>query len=321
MGTTGVFIVMITGMGLSSLLVGCEGKTTTWPSSQTAGESQDSKPHGRPVIRTAKILPTPATRNVLLEILVEADGPNTAPVTFRYQWIVNGAPAGGETARTFDPGKLALGDRISVELIPSSAGGEGTPFRVQEVVIANSPPVIRTLAIGPNDARADTPLQAYAEAYDVDYDQVHVTYQWFRNDRLAKEGDEPFLNAGEYRAEDVITVKGTPADSHGVGQPVRSGPVTIQNAAPNVTSLPPDPNNLEHYEYSVRAVDPDGDRMKFSLPVALPGMTIAEDSGSIVWRIPSGTQGTHKAQIRVEDGRGGSVTQDIQLTLPAPVGS
>jgi translation initiation factor IF-1 len=309
---------MVMSMGLSSLLVGCDGSKPGLPSNQSVGDSRDDTPRTGPIIRSARILPTPLTRAVPVEAQVEAEAPNLGPVTIQYQWLVNGAPVVGETSRTFDPAQLNLGDRVSLNLTPIAAGGQGPSFHVEDEIIQKAPPVIKTIAIQPSEVRVNTPLQAYVEVVDVDHDLVRITFRWQRNNQVVKESEEGVLSSGEFRAGDVIVVEATPADPDGTGKTVRSEPVTILNSPPIVTTTPPPPTNLESYEYAVHAVDPDGDPMRFNLAAAPSGMTINESSGRIVWRIPSGLKGTHTAKIVVEDGQGGSVRQDIQLTLPAP---
>lgn len=313
--------VMMLGISLSLLIIGCDGSKPGSSSHELTGGSPDNKSRSGPIIHSAAIIPLPLTRNVPLAVQVEADAPSLGAVTVHYQWIINGVSVVGETNQTFDPTQLKRGDQVSVDLIPVAASGQGPPFHVEGGVVQNSPPVIRAIAFQPSEVRVNTPLQAYAEVVDVDHDPVRLTFRWRRNDQVVKEGDEALLNLAGFRPGDVIVVEATPADLDGMGQTVRSEPVTIQNSPPTVTTVPTPPTNLDKYEYAVHAIDPDGDPMRFSLISAPLGMTIGEHSGLMVWRIPPGLKGTHNAQIAIEDNRGGSAIQDIQLTLPAPAES
>ncbi|MEJ6950101.1 putative Ig domain-containing protein [Natronospora cellulosivora (SeqCode)] len=67
----------------------------------------------------------------------------------------------------------------------------------------------------------------------------------------------------------------------------------------------------ELYFYEVEAVDPDGDKLSFSLLESPEGMTIDSESGMIEW-IPT-EKGEFQVIIRVEDGRGGYAEQTYTI--------
>ena len=317
----GPCLTVLLSMGLPLLLLGCDGHAPSLPSDQSVGVLQDIRSHSAPFIRSAKIVPSPLTRNAPIEVQVEADASNLVPVTFHYQWIVNGILVPGETSRTFDPSRLKLGDRVSADIIPFTATGQGAPYHVAESIIRNSLPILRAIAIQPNEATIDTLLEVHADVDDVDHDLVSLTYRWRCNDRIVKEGEEAVLDLTGCRVGDHVTVEAVPADLEGVGRSVRSEAVIIENSPPTVTAPPPPMTNLERYEYVVHAKDADGDPLQFRLSAAPSGMTIDQNSGRIVWIIPPGTSGKHTAKIVVEDNRGGSTIQDIELILSPAAGS
>lgn len=310
-------------LGISLLLLysGCDGNIPNLSADQRAVESRDNQSLGRPSIRSAKIIPSPLSRNTPLEVQVEVDTLNLLPVTFQYQWNVNGIPMHGETSRTFDPSRLKLGDRVSVDLIPVTVRGQGALYHVAESIVRNSLPMVRTVAIRQNEATINTRLEAHVDVVDVDHDLVRLTYRWRCNDRIVKEGEEAVLDPVGCHVGDQVTVEALPADLEEVGRGVRSEAVIIENSPPTVTAPPPPMANLNRYEYSVQAKDADGDPLRFSLAEGPAGMTIDKDSGRIVWVIPPGTSGKHAAKIVVEDNRGGSAIQDIELILSPAAGS
>ncbi|HEY6086029.1 MAG TPA: putative Ig domain-containing protein, partial [Nitrospira sp.] len=112
-----------------------------------------------------------------------------------------------------------------------------------------------------------------------------------------------------------------PMDPFTKGKVFRSDAIAIDNSPPKIMSTPSTPNTVDRYEYAVQAIDPDGDRLSFTLKAAPTGMTIDHISGLLIWRIVPGTSGTHSAKIVVEDGQGGSTVQEINLTLPTPISS
>ncbi len=313
-------LVFLLSTGLPLLLPGCEGNAQNLSFDQTS-QSRDNQSRSGPVILSAKIVPNPLTKNAPLEVHVEANASNLVPVTFQYQWIVNGVPVDGATSRTFDPLRLKLGDRVSVAITPLTVSGQGAPYHVAESTIRNSLPILRTVVIRQKEARITTRLDAEVDVVDVDQDLVHLTYTWRCNDRIVKEGEEAVLTLTGCRRGEYVTVEAVPADLEGVGQSLRSEAVIIENSPPTVTAPPPPMTNLERYEYLVQARDVDGDPLKFWLSVAPPGMTIDQDRGRILWVIPPGTSGKHTAKIVVEDSHGGSAIQEIELILSPAAGS
>ena len=68
------------------LLAGCEGSI---PGGSNSAASTTSQP---PVIHAVRLIPNPPTLEGRLSLAVDAIDPERAPVAFRYQWYVNGAP-------------------------------------------------------------------------------------------------------------------------------------------------------------------------------------------------------------------------------------
>jgi hypothetical protein len=81
--------------------------------------------------------------------------------------------------------------------------------------------------------------------------------------------------------------------------------------------MPPVSDTKNPYEYTVKAVDLDGDRMAFQLEAAPPGMTIDRQSGRIVWSIQADQSGTFHVKVIAQDGRGGAAYQEFDLSLAA----
>jgi len=92
-------------------------------------------------------------------------------------------------------------------------------------------------------------------------------------------------------------------------------PVPLNNS-PEITSLPPTQASPGiPYMYQPVAIDADGDRLVWTMPVAPADMLIDPDSGLIVAQ--SLSPGLHVLSLRVEDGNGGSDTQDYSISLQA----
>jgi hypothetical protein len=75
------------------------------------------------------------------------------------------------------------------------------------------------------------------------------------------------------------------------------------------------------YSYDAEAIDPDGDALTYSLPVAPQGMVIDAGSGVISWTPTQAQSGPQAVTLRVSDGRGGSATQSFTVTVGAGANS
>jgi hypothetical protein len=69
------------------------------------------------------------------------------------------------------------------------------------------------------------------------------------------------------------------------------------------------------YTYPVKAIDPDGDPLTYSLSTKPDGMTIDPTSGHISWVAQVSDVGSHGVTVEVEDGRGGFDTQSFTIDV------
>lgn len=85
---------------------------------------------------------------------------------------------------------------------------------------------------------------------------------------------------------------------------------------PTITSTPPTtaaPGSL--YSYAVKATDPDGDVISFSLTLAPAGMTIDAATGVISWMPGSAQIGANAVTVRVTDSHGLAATQSFSVAV------
>ena len=94
----------------------------------------------------------------------------------------------------------------------------------------------------------------------------------------------------------------------------------LQNRPPEITSTPGTTGYVgKDYTYQVEARDPDGDLLTYTLEEAPAGMAIDSQTGLITWK-PTAEMAdqTFTVKILVEDGYGGSATQEYQITVLTP---
>jgi len=299
---------------LPLLFIGCNSSSAPGDGSSSPSAAP---PQHLATIRLATITPDPITLSETVKVMIETDDGQSDTAGFRYQWMINGDPLRDQTGPTLIPSMLKRGDRVTVDLVPTSGTVQGTRYQAGPVVVGNSPPVVTHISIErPADPHA--PVFAKMEVGDADRDEMQFDFRWWRNNRVVKQGPEQTLDTAGFQTKDTLEVEVTPRDQSSVGKPVHSEGVYVGNSPPKIVSAPAVLIGRERYEYTVKAVDADGDPLSFLLEVAPPGMVIDKETGHLVWQIPPDQLGSHRVRIVAEDGQGGKAFQEFDFPLPAP---
>ncbi|MBX3302761.1 MAG: putative Ig domain-containing protein [Nitrospira sp.] len=293
-------------------------------SSCTGGSSPDpteapAKGNQPPVITSAKILADPISLTGPVEVQVDAQDPEREAVSFEYQWYVDDAPLANQTNATLPADLLRRGQTVAVEIIPTDGANKGRAYRTKSVAVGNTAPRVMTISLTPQAARAGDKLEVEVDASDPDHDRVDLTYKWYRNDTVIKEGEDSFLDTAGFVAPDRIAVEVTASDPAGSAHSSKSEPLILSNSGPTIVSTPPAAAVQGRFDYSVTALDPDGDPLTYHLEMAPPGMTINSGTGHIGWQIPADQRGTFRVKVVAKDGHGGLATQEFDLTLTAAI--
>ena len=303
------------GILLVTILAGCSSESNQSGATPGSGASQSGNPP--PVIQQAAVFPTPLILSGPVAVQIEADNTGRNPLTFRYQWLINGYRVDGEIHPTLSPARLKLGDKVEVEIIAADGQTSGKPYRTEPAIVGNTPPEVVKVSIESTGSDRST-MHALAEGVDVDQDAIHYAYRWWRNGTLVAGGDTATLNTGAFSRDDSITVEVIPRDAGGAGKSKLSEPVALGNNAPKITSHPPSKFDKGVFVYNVQAIDDDKDSLKYLLEAAPSGMTIDPVTGMISWQVASDVKGTHRVRILVQDGQGGSASQDFELSSGTP---
>ena len=308
------------GILLVTLLAGCYSESNQSGAIPGSGVSQSG--NHPPVIQHAAVFPAPLILSGPVAVQIEADNTGRNPLTFRYQWLINGYRVDGETHPTLSPTLLKLGDKVEVEITALDGQTPGKLYKTEPATVGNTPPEVVRVAIEPTGSDRGE-MRAIVEGRDVDQDGIHYVYRWRRNATLVVEGDNATLNTKAFSRDDSISVEVIPRDAGVVGKSKMSEPVALGNNAPKITSHPPSKFEKGAFVYSVQAVDDDKDSLKYLLDAAPSGMTIDPATGVISWQVAPDVKGTQRVRILVQDGQGGSAFQDFDLspdTFPSPKG-
>lgn len=270
------------------------------------------------LIKRAVVEPDPILRDEPVEVAIDVDESGGRELKYEYQWFVNRVAVHGATAAEFDPEGLRRGDVVHVEITGTNEKGERAFHRTPGVTVANTRPIIEHVVL--EQDLAHRRLMAKVEASDVDHDEIHLVYRWWRNDKMVSEGATDTFDAAGVAENDVVTVEVIPHDIEGAGESVKARPLVGSNNAPNIVSRPNMMSNVELYEYAVEAKDPEGDAVVFELETGPMGMVIDRSTGRVTWKVPSSLKGTHRVKIVVADSKGARSWQEFDLSIPAPSG-
>jgi hypothetical protein len=233
-----------------------------------------------------------------------------------YQWLKNDTPIPGAIQSTLSSGRTQKGDFISVQARVSQPGLKREPVLSESVLIGNSPPVMSWVGIEPFEPTATTDLKTLGESHDRDADELSYSYQWDVNGEIVADQDGSTLPRRYFSKGDRVQVTITPFDGSDWGRSSTSPVAVIGNSPPVIGSSPPD--RLEEatiYRYEVKATDPDGDPLRFSLQgKPPPGMAIDPVNGVVQWQIAIPDEAvTYVYEVLVEDSDGGGAKQEITL--------
>ncbi len=166
----------------------------------------------------------------------------------------------------------------------------------------NSLPEAASVRLSPKAVFPGTVIKGEAQGSDKDGDDVRFTYEWKRNGVIVQGVDSDELDTKEFKKGDLITLYVTPFDGKEKGRVKWSPTIMISNRPPEITSIPSASISNGRYVYEVKAIDPDNDKLFYSLENAPPDMTIDAAKGVIKWDVPPMVGASYSFMIVVSDG-------------------
>lgn len=295
------FFVALAGCSVCMVAAaGCSRDAVFDSGGDVAGEMEKttSAPSGSPggsAAGASKVRLFPAEGVKCTSVLrIEADPYLLAGA--RISWHVNGVPVPDAASREFPCRGLARNDTVMAVLVH-----EGTEYPTAEVRIENSPPSIRNVRFEEIYLKAGMPIHVRVDARDPDGDPVRLTYRWFVNDELAgyaEAYEEPLKRNDRIRVE-IASFDGLgPGETTVLETRVQNSPPTASKESERVAG--------DVYEVQIRADDPDGDPVSYTLLEGPDGMEIEPQSGRLKWPLEKALEGTFEVKVQVEDGQGGA---------------
>ncbi len=249
-----------------------------------------------------ELTPKDATRKSILSL--RAVGFELADA--RIEWLVNGRPV-----TTLSPAQFSAADVEKGAEIQAKASIQGRDVLSNSVKIMNAPPELTKVKILPEVFKPGDRLNIEAVGNDVDGDRVAIQCEWTRNGEPAGNGESI---EGALKRGDKISVKVTPYDGEAHGSSI------VLNR--EIRNMPP--VIVEHKEFSfdgkvyscqIKASDPDGDTLTYSLQSPPADMSIDSSTGLLKWTVPQEFIGKKSAAVVVSDGNGGTANYSIEINI------
>ena len=297
-------------------LSGCGGDSAeVAPEPQREASPAAAAPDRAPVIVTARLTPDEPAPGDVVTLSFEVRDPNNGELQEGFLWQWNGERLAADGPELQVPENARRGDMIRVQLrVQNDAKVSESVWR--EVTIRNSPVEWVGLELQPDgEALPGTEIVAVAEVVDHDNDPLEFHYTWKLNGDIQESKSNRFSTTHLTRG-DRITVSVEVTDGEVFGSTRVSGPVTIKNSDPKITSRPPEFSSDGSLRYEVKASDPDGDRrFIYSLDRGPKSMKIDRLTGVLLWSPTEDEVGVYQVEIRVKDRHRGYALQHFELTV------
>jgi hypothetical protein len=180
---------------------------------------------------------------------------------------------------------------------------------------ANTPPRITSFDISPKNPVSGDEIKATVMVNDREGDSVNITYQWSKNDLTLPGTSDRLTVSSDFKRGDKISLEVVPDDGKTRGTALTMH-LYVANSSPVIASSEETfrfDGNM--YSYQIKASDPDGDPLSYSLKTAPSGMTIDPSTGLIKWNVPPSFAGKTAITTSVTDGQGGETLQSFNLEI------
>lgn len=224
----------------------------------------------------------------------------------KIQWLVNGAPSVSPEPHQFKSRELKRGDTVQAKAVM-----QGKELLSSIARIKNAPPEISRVKILPEVFKPGDTLSIDVAGGDSDGDEVSFLYEWTRNGEPAGQGR---ILETPVKRGDKFTIKVTPFDGESYGNYIQLTR-ELRNFPPMIVDDRKFNFDGSVYMYQVKASDPDGDSLVYSLKAAPSGMTINNSTGLVTWNVPPVFTGKTSFTVAANDGHKGEATMTFKLTI------
>lgn len=161
--------------------------------------------------------------------------------------------------------------------ILSCEGGDRTGSEKRQ----NSPPVIISVQILPENPTVESELRLDVKGHDPDGDSMTFLPQWIRNGKEIVGERKNTLTLKDFKKDDSIEVSVIPSDGKTEGKPFLSSPVKILNSPPVLLQVDLEPSPAyanDTLKVAVKAFDADGDFIYYTYQWERNGTVLPEET-------------------------------------------
>jgi hypothetical protein len=252
-----------------------------------------------------EIGPKEPSRNTILGLTMRGFDLADAKV----EWLVNGSPAANPSGMQFKCSDARKGD-----VIQARAVSRGREVRSNEVRIKNTAPEITRVRFLPEGYKPGERFSVDVAGNDPDGDEVTFLYEWTKNGEPAGKTNKI---EGDIKRGDKISLKITAFDGEDYGRP-RFLNTGIHNMPPVIVADDKFTFDGRVFTYEVKAKDPDGDPLAYSIESPPQGMTIDPQKGLVTWNVPNDFKGRTSFTVAVKDDKGGEASYKLNFSISEP---
>lgn len=276
---------------------------------KNAGESVRNYP---PFIERAEIIPSRIYKNKTASCRVFGKDNDKDNITYKYKWFVNDQEYLEESEIELKP--FSKGDKIFVEITPYDGKEYGKPYRTMEKYIQNSKPQMRSARIEPDTITSNVKeIKIIGNGDDIDGDNLTYTCEWFLNNKKLDETGT--ILRENFKKNDVINFIIRANDGEETSENFVSASIYVKNAPPYFQMREDSVKiSSNSFNFKINAIDPDGDKIKYSIVSSTLPLTIDENLGVVSGQIPEGFSNI-TIQVKAEDGEGGFTLKTINLGI------
>lgn len=249
-----------------------------------------------------EIIPADASRNSTLNLIPKGFNLPDAKI----EWLVNGKLVISPTPNQFKAIETKKGDAVQAKTII-----KGKEVLSNVIQIKNALPEISKVKILPEVFKPGDTLYVDVAGSDIDEDAVTILYEWTKNGEPAGKSKQIEV---PIKRGDKVDIKITPFDGEDYGRSIILHR-EIRNLPPMVIEDKKFNFDGNVFTYQVKATDPDGDPLAYSLKTAPAGMTIDPSTGMIQWDVPPDFKGRVSITVYVTDDHGGEAVQSFVFEI------
>jgi hypothetical protein len=307
-------IVLVAVLAVAAQGCGGEPVAELDPGAEAPGATTQEQSGAVPIVEHVSLEPDSPLPGDLVHARVRVSGPG--PHRLHYSWTLGGRAFEDQTGVAEIP-KLRKGERVAVSVVASNRDGKSEAV-LEEVRVGNSAPSLVDLRVDERagyEGEPDFVWAAEARAVDTDGDGLSYEYNWLVDGRSSKHEASVFP-VDELRRGQTVRVKARASDGDDWSEWAESGTITIENAAPEITSTPPRLDQEGVFHYAIEVQDPDGDRsMRYELARGPRGMKLDRSTGELHWKPEIDQAGVHAVELVVDDRHGGRAEQSFRLPI------